>query len=167
MQNSADQLRDKFEDLVEPLLTRGAGFAYSIVGHRADAEDAVQDALVQGFQRFGSFDPSRSFKAWWFALIRNRCLDLLRRRRLHPTRGDAGEIDSFAAHGRDCGVQHDLLESLALLSPAHQEILELRYYGDCSYREIAEAVSIPEGTVMSRLHAARQALAAIYRKDER
>jgi RNA polymerase sigma-70 factor (ECF subfamily) len=55
---------------------------------------------------------------------------------------------------------------LAQLSLAHREIIELRYFGDCSYQEIAEALGIPEGTVMSRLHLARRALAAIYRKEK-
>ena len=57
-------------------------------------------------------------------------------------------------------------EALDRLSPPHREILELRYFGDCSYRDIATALGIPQGTVMSRLHAARQALAAAYRKDD-
>ena len=58
-----------------------------------------------------------------------------------------------------------LREALARLTPAHREILELRYFGGCSYRDLAEALAIPAGTVMSRLHAARLALAAAYGKD--
>jgi RNA polymerase sigma-70 factor (ECF subfamily) len=58
-----------------------------------------------------------------------------------------------------------LREALAKLTPTHREILQLRYFGGCSYSEMAESLSIPVGTVMSRLHAARQALAAAYGKD--
>ena len=58
-----------------------------------------------------------------------------------------------------------LREALDKLTPLLREILQLRYFGGCSYRELAEVLAIPQGTVMSRLHAARQALAAAYRKD--
>jgi RNA polymerase sigma-70 factor (ECF subfamily) len=62
--------------------------------------------------------------------------------------------------------QYDQLRAaLAELSDSHREILELRYFGNCSYRDIANVLGIPEGTVMSRLYAARQALAAIYEKE--
>jgi RNA polymerase sigma-70 factor, ECF subfamily len=58
-----------------------------------------------------------------------------------------------------------LREALAKLTPPLREILQLRYFGGCSYRDLAEALAIPPGTVMSRLYAARQALAATYGKD--
>ena len=60
-----------------------------------------------------------------------------------------------------------LLESTALakLTEPHREILQLRYYAGLAYREIAAVLAIPEGTVMSRLHAARQALAVEYGKE--
>jgi RNA polymerase sigma-70 factor (ECF subfamily) len=53
------------------------------------------------------------------------------------------------------------------LSADHQEILRLKYFGGLRYREIAEALSIPQGTVMSRLHLTRQALAAKMREEKR
>jgi RNA polymerase sigma-70 factor (ECF subfamily) len=64
-------------------------------------------------------------------------------------------------------LYRDLREALDQLSEAQKEILQLRYFGGCSYREIASVLGIPTGTVMSRLYAARQALTNIYQEDQR
>jgi RNA polymerase sigma-70 factor (ECF subfamily) len=60
-----------------------------------------------------------------------------------------------------------LRSAIAQLSPEHREIIQLRYFGDCSYQEIATALGVPVGTVMSRLHAARRALVAISEREPR
>jgi RNA polymerase sigma-70 factor (ECF subfamily) len=156
-----------FEQRIRPLLDRAAAYAYAIVHNREDAEDALQEAAIKGFQAFESYDPSRPFKAWWFVIIRNCCRDLLRRRR---TRGSSVEIkqSDLAADPNPSADEHDEVRwALAQLSDAQHEILELRYFGECSYREIAAVLSIPEGTVMSRLFAARQALADIYKRKSK
>ena len=154
----------EFERWIKPLLDRAAAYAYAIVHNREDAEDAVQEAAIKGFQAFESYDRSRPFNAWWFVIIRNCCRDLLRRRR---TRGSSVELErtNLAASEHSRADQQDEVRwSLEQLSEAQQEILRLRYFGECSYREIAAVLGVPEGTVMSRLFAARQALAGIYKR---
>ena len=163
MRLGSDDDRDLFEEWVEPLLAQAAGYAYSIVGNHADAEDAVQDALWKGYRGMDSYDRNRPFKGWWFAIVRNCCLDLLRERRASPRTVPVEEAHNLAA--RTAEATGPLREALERLTAVHREILQLRYFGGCSYAELAEALEIPEGTVMSRLHAARQALAAEYRKE--
>jgi RNA polymerase sigma-70 factor, ECF subfamily len=152
-----------FAGWVEPLMARAAGYAYALVRHRADAEDALQEALLKGYLGMRDYDPARPFKGWWFAVLRNCCLDLLRRRKARAALPleRAAEVEAPAGGGD----AEELLCALAKLTPPQREVLELRYFGDCSYREIAEALGVPEGTVMSRLHGARQALAAAYRRE--
>jgi RNA polymerase sigma-70 factor (ECF subfamily) len=161
---------DEFRRWIEPLLERAGGYAFSIVRNREDAEDAIQEALLKAYLNMSRYERSRSFKGWWFAIIRNCCLDLLRKRvGRHVTVAiDPSELPSPGNDARG-GVERgdELIWALNQLTPVHREIIELRYFGDCSYSEIAEALGIPEGTVMSRLHAARHALAAIYRKEKR
>ncbi len=164
MNKHSTTAEESFQQRIEPPLDRSAAYAYAIVHHREDAEDVLQEAAIKGFLAFESYDPSRPFKAWWFVIIRNCCRDLLRRKR---TRGSSMAIEpSDLAIIRKPHVdqQDEMRFALGKLSEAHREVLELRYFGDCSYREIAAALSIPEGTVMSRLYAARQALAAIYKR---
>lgn len=157
----ADQAADTFARWLEPLLETSGAYAFAIVGNRADAEDAVQEAALKAYRKFAAFDTSRSFRGWWLAVLRNCCRDLLRRRRKSAR---SLEEEPAATTVQDPDPRGDLCRALRVLSVDHREILQLRYYGGCSYRDIAAALAIPEGTVMSRLHAARQALAASYRR---
>ena len=153
-----------FQQRVEPLLELAAAYAQAIVHNREDAEDAVQEAAIKGFHSFAAYDHSRPFKAWWFVILRNCCRDLLRRSR---TRGPSVEINpSDLVTLPDPAVDQldEVQWALEQLPDSQRELLTLRYYGDCSYREIAHVLGIPEGTVMSRLHAARKALVEIYKR---
>ena len=167
MSASGEMEREQFQQLLQPLLERAGGYAFSIVGNREDAEDAVQEAAVKAYRSLDRYDRSQSFKGWWFAIIRNCCLDLLRKRRARPETGTvdpAGLPSAESAAWEAAERRSEVGRAVNQLSREHREILRLRYYGDCSYAEIAAALAIPVGTVMSRLHAARQALAQIYRR---
>ncbi len=155
-----------FQRRIEPLLPWSAAYAYSIVRSREDAEDAVQEAAIKAHRAFAKYNPSCPFKGWWLAILRNCCRDLLRRRHSRPATAtiEGVEIPPDAAWASD--QYSDLREALDRLSEGHREILQLRYFGGCSYREIADVLGIPAGTVMSRLYAARQAITAIYREDQ-
>lgn len=163
MNRTPDDSREVFQQWVKPLLEHAAGYAYSIVGKHADAEDAVQEALLKAYSALHSYDRARSFKGWWFAIVRNCCLDLLQKQRSKPPTVPIEHAHQVA--GRRAEGAEPLREALAKLTPTQREILQFRYFGGCSYRDLAEALRIPEGTVMSRLHAARQALAAAYGED--
>ncbi len=144
--------------LLESLLEQAAGYARSILRNRHDAEDAVQQAALRGLERLASYEPDRPFKAWWFAILRNCCIDLFRSPK--PVTLAMDSLDSGWTPSR----QHEDWEELALaierIAPQHAEILRLRYFGNLSYRELSQALAIPQGTVMSRLHYARKALIA-------
>jgi RNA polymerase sigma-70 factor, ECF subfamily len=161
---------DEFQRWIEPLLHLAGGYAYSIVRNREDAEDAVQEAALKAFKAVGRFDRSKSFKGWLFAILRNCCLDLLRKRCSQATNSgvDPDELvsdnDNRQERMESC---EELLWAMSSLTPLQREILELRYFGDCSYEEISTALGIPKGTVMSRLHQARLALASVYRGGKR
>jgi RNA polymerase sigma-70 factor, ECF subfamily len=160
----ADDPRSQFEEWVEPLMGDATAYAHALVRNRADAEDAVQDALLKGYEAMDSYDHGRPFRGWWFAILRNCCLDLARRRKLRWAFLPRMWVGLAAPAGPDPDDAEELLGHLSHLTPLQREILELRYFGECSYRDIAETLEIAEGTVMSRLHAARQALAEIYGK---
>lgn len=145
--------------LLEPLLTQAAGYARSILRNRADAEDAVQQAALRAFERIHTFDENRPFKGWWFAILRNCCVDLMRRSQSAATQG-LEEFDLPASPPPETLDWQQLNGALSRLSEDHREILRLRYFADLSYRELAETLGIPQGTVMSRLHLARNALRA-------
>jgi RNA polymerase sigma-70 factor (ECF subfamily) len=164
MRRHSNTAKESFQRRIEPLLDRAAAYAYVIVHHRQDAEDVLQEATLKGLLAFESYDPSRPFKAWWFAIIRNCCRDLLRGKRARGASIAIEQSDATISRTSHVDQQDEMRFAFEKLSDARREILELRYFGDCSYREIAAILSIPEGTVMSRLYAARQALVAIYKR---
>jgi len=148
---------------LEALLDQAAGYALSILRNRSDAEDAVQQAALRGLQRIATYDSSQPFKAWWFAVLRNCCIDLLRSKRPHAALDQAAVVVARPAESADW---RELADALDRLETAHEEILRLRYFGGLSYEEIAHALEIPRGTVMSRLYYARKALAAHMKEFE-
>ena len=151
--------------LLKPLLTQAAGYARSILRNRDDAEDAVQQAALRGFERIHTFDENRAFKGWWFAILRNCCVDLMRRSKSAATQSLDG-IDLPASSSPDTSDWERLNSAMSRLSEDHREILRLRYFADLNYRELAETLDVPQGTVMSRLHLARKALRAQLLGDE-
>ena len=147
---------------LEPLLGQAAAYARALLRNRADAEDAVQQAALRGLERLATFDAARPFKGWWFAILRNCCIDILRRRPPTEPLGDRDPPAPKSGEGPDWVRFDDAIERLP---PLHSEILRLRYFGELRYADLAEALRIPQGTVMSRLHLARKALAALLKEE--
>ncbi|MCX7347022.1 MAG: RNA polymerase sigma factor [Alphaproteobacteria bacterium] len=149
--------------LLEGVLEQAAGYAISILRNRADAEDAVQQAAMRGLERLVSYDPRRSFRGWWFTVLRHCCIDLLRSRQAHVGL-DRAEL-GVSASGTALAWQ-DLADALGRLDLQQAEILRLRYFGGLTYEELSQTLAIPKGTVMSRLHYARKALASEMKGSE-
>lgn len=142
--------------LVERYQNQAVGHAVAILGNRDDALDAVQQAFIDAFRSLGRFDPSRTFYPWFYVLIRNRCYKLAgQRRQIVPF----DETELLAPQSGQDEDQRILLETaLRSLSPDAREIITLKYLDGLTYRELAEHLQIPEGTVMSRLFHARKQL---------
>lgn len=149
---------------LRPLLARAAAYARALLRHRQDAEDAVQQAALRGWERIHQYDASRPFGGWWFAVLRNCCFDMRRSQQSLRT-ADLVDVEVPDDRPPDEADWVALADALDKLSETHREILRLRYFGDLSYAELAEALGIPQGTVMSRLHLARKALAASMPKE--
>lgn len=131
-------------------------YARSILRRRVDAEDAVQQAALRGLERLPSYDVHQPFRGWWFTILRHCCIDLCRSRRPSAALSQATEP---LARQPDREAWLDLADALQRLDPHQAEILRLRYFAGLNYAELGRTLNIPQGTVMSRLHYARQALA--------
>ena len=136
--------------------------AIQILGNADDAQDAVHDAFATALGNPGAYDAGKGpLKPWFLRVVRNRCIDMLRRRRA-PSDRPVDELQSpektpeeAVAAGQDSSR---VVRALAALPAERREIIVLRDYLDLSYAEIAEVLDIAPGTVMSRLHRARLAL---------
>lgn len=140
---------------------RAFALAIHYLRNYEDAKDVVQDAFIKAYQNLRRFDRQRSFGPWLLTIVRNLSVDRLRRRK-HTV--DTEFIENFPDSHPDRAdsqvLQHEVWAALQSLSVEHREIIVLKDYQGHSYVEIAEILSIPLGTVMSRLHHARRNLMA-------
>lgn len=150
--------REAFRFLVERYQKQAVAHAVSILGNRADALDAVQEAFLDAYLALPKFDAARRFYPWFYVLLRHRCYKLAARNK------PAENIEELALLASQPDVSRE--ESLALeaalgaLSGEERELLTLKYLDGLSYDELSERLEIPRGTVMSRLFYARKKLRA-------
>jgi RNA polymerase sigma-70 factor (ECF subfamily) len=146
---------DAFRHVVDRYQARALAHARLLTRNEADAADATQDAFVDAFRHLRTFDAGREFYPWFYVLLRNRCF----KQRSRPgTRAESGIV---AAPGVDPGISErhlDLWRAIDRLSPDDAEIVVLKHIEGWTYDELAKALDVPRGTVMSRLYAARQRL---------
>ena len=153
-------------DMKQELAHLGNGahaLAIQILGNREDAADAVHDSFASVLARPDRFDRSRGpLKPWFLRVVRNRCIDLLRQRKVTDDRVDLLTDHSASPEGLLEAGQRDLQlqQALARLPDEQKQIIVLRDYLDLPYAEIAEVLDVAPGTVMSRLHRSRMALRA-------
>lgn len=162
--------RQAREDLGEQVGRQSFVFAVQLTGNRETAMDVAQDGVVRFFNSLDRFDPSRPVEPWLYQIVRNRVRDLARRDRhrrqdsldalLADGRPEASLVDQgtapdAAAEAERGELQRRIWSAVSQLSEAHREIFVLRDFHGLSYEEIADVLSVPKGTVMSRLHNAR------------
>ena len=169
---------EAFRLLVERYQGRAYRLALRVLRDEEAARDAVQDAFVKAFTALARFEGRSSFFTWFYRLVMNQCLDARRRdksgREVEYEEGGGQEllpeaslelipeVDGVSFAPAASLMRKELLEHLARaieqLPPAARETLLLREVEGLSYAEIASALGIPKGTVMSRLHYARKQL---------
>ncbi len=159
--------RRAFETLVHRYMRDAFMTAYGFVHDVDDARDLSQDAFVRAWKARERFDPSRPFYPWFHRILRNLCINFVQRRRRGESlfRDVAQTAERFTSSGPSPAERLErrererrVREAIGELSPEHREIIVMKHFRGMSYREIAEALEIPMGTVMSRLYYARRAL---------
>jgi RNA polymerase sigma-70 factor (ECF subfamily) len=149
--------------------------AFRLLGNEADALDAVQEGFVKALTHLSSFQGRSTFKTWLLRVVSNASLDLGRQRgRREFLSLDSGDSDddrpqpsclTDPATGLERADLRTLLDqALASLPDAQRRTFILHVDGELSYREVSDALGISIGTVMSRLHYARQKLRAFLGK---
>jgi RNA polymerase sigma-70 factor (ECF subfamily) len=162
-----------FEELAMPLFDQLYNFAHWLAQDRAEAEDLVQETYVKGLKGFASFQPGTNFRAWMYRILRNTFLTSRTGLKATATvpldAEDSPELPAATDTPETILIeqsQHQLLQEAMETLPLHfREILLLCEVEEMSYQEIAETLSVPIGTVMSRLSRARKALREILRQE--
>jgi RNA polymerase sigma-70 factor (ECF subfamily) len=153
--------RGAFGDLVRIHRRGVVNVVYRMCGDAELAEDAAQEAFVRAWQHIDQYEPRSAFRNWLYRIASNVAVDALRRRR------DTADIDELQLASPEAAPEQRLdaaerakmvQRAVLALPPASRAVLVLREYEQLTYREIADALSIPMGTVMSRLNYARNRL---------
>ena len=144
-------------------------FALHLTGHREDAMDLAQDAILRFFASLSRFDADRAVRPWLLQIVRNLVRDRSRRMRVRRTESIEPDPEVLVFEAVDPSpspeqtaslgeLQRILWTAVCRLPRRYREVIALRDYLGLSYNEIAETLRIPRGTVMSRLHRARTQL---------
>jgi RNA polymerase sigma-70 factor (ECF subfamily) len=167
-------LRERFERDVLPLLPSMYGAALRLTRNPADAEDLLQETYLRAFRGFASFEEGTNLKAWLYRILTNSFINTYRKKQREPQIVEGPEdleewylYDRLGGRSVEGSAEDEVLDRLP--DEAVQRALEslpenfrlpvlLADVEGFSYKEIAEIMETPIGTVMSRLHRGRKAL---------
>ena len=168
--------QDAFEAELRPILDKAYAVAYRLAGNRDDAQDLVQDAAIQAFRAFDSYQSGTNFKAWFTRILVNRFLNLRRSAQRRPQTVSIDEAEDFflyqqAKNRKMLGRGNDpaaaltakidrqlIADALLDLPVEFRAVATLYLIEDYSYEDISRILEVPIGTVRSRLHRGRKIL---------
>lgn len=164
-----------WETIVNLFGRRIYNLSYRYTNHRAEAEDLTQDIMIRVYQNLRSYrSEAGSFQNWILRVARNLIIDRYRQTRKHPPSGGSQELESMnirddKAPSPQRAVERVeasrfLQDGLQALSPELKEAIILRDLEGLAYQEIADLLSVPEGTVKSRINRGRLELAKLLKK---
>ncbi len=150
-------------------------FALRLLGDPADADDATQQTFIQAFESFPAARPGASLRPWLFQVARNKCIDLIRRRRTVPLStlereesdatvdpADAAPLPSELYEREE--LQHILQDAIATLPVRSREVVLMRYMGELTFAEIGHSLDMPENTAKTLFQRAKASLRVYLRK---
>jgi RNA polymerase sigma-70 factor (ECF subfamily) len=159
--------RDALDQLLRRHYDRLYGLCRRLAGEESDALDACQEALIAIARGLSRFDGRSSFSTWTYRVATNACLDELRRRRRRPLPAPPLEIAAGGDLAAEAITRLDVDAALAQLPPEYRAAVVLRDLAGLSYEEIAETLSVPVGTVRSRIARGRAALVPLLTEGNR
>ena len=169
----------RFESYLTPILTVAYGTALHMTRNGDDAADLVQEAVLQAFRAFDSFQECTNFKAWFFRILTNLFINAYRRRQREPGIDTLSDLEDAPAlylfrRTREMGIHawnadpaalvlekfeaEQVCQAIAALPEDYRIVSALYFMEEFSYQEIAAIVGCPVGTVRSRLHRGRRML---------
>ena len=148
--------------------------AVRLTTNPSDAEDLVQETYLRAYRSYGTFRPGTNLRAWLFRILTNAHINRYRASTRRPEETGLDAIEDHTLHQRSAAgdprwrsAEDELIEQLSeselvaaveRLSPAYRDAVLLADVGGFAYKEIAEILDVPIGTVMSRLHRGRRSL---------
>lgn len=148
--------------------------AVRLTSNPSDAEDLVQETYLRAFRSYSSFRPGTNLRAWLFRILNNAHINRYRAKTRRPEETELDAIDEWLVHRQtasddtywrsaedeliDLLSESEVVEAINALPVAYRQAVMLSDVEGFAYREVAEQLDVPIGTVMSRLHRGRRAL---------
>jgi RNA polymerase sigma-70 factor, ECF subfamily len=167
-------LRARFERDVLPLLPNLYSAALRMTRNPSDAEDLVQEAFLRAYRGFASFEEGTNLKAWLYRILTNSFINTYRKKQREPVTVEGPDdvdewylFDRLGSQSVEASAEAEVLDripdadvkaALEALPEGFRMAVLLADVEGFSYKEIAEIMDVPMGTVMSRLHRGRRAL---------
>ena len=158
------ELLDRYKDAIYYMLLK-------MVNNKSDAEDLTIEAFGKAFKNIEQYTPNYAFSTWLFKIATNNCIDFIRKKRANLI-----SLDQNADDQENLGTplqsdtpdpEEDMIKSqrialmrnvVSKLKPRYRTLIELRYFREFSYEEIASELNLPIGTVKAQLFRARELL---------
>jgi RNA polymerase sigma-70 factor (ECF subfamily) len=156
-----EYLFNRYNDALQRLYLQKTG------GNIEDTEDLIQEIFVKAFLHLASYDKRYAFGQWIYTIARNTFIDYVRKRRdnlsIDNTRGEyIPPPVSLLLNPEEHIISHEQRAQIegymSQMSPKYRQLLELRFFKDLSYEEIAQQTGLPLGTVKTQIHRARTRL---------
>jgi RNA polymerase sigma factor (sigma-70 family) len=173
-QKAYAELLDRYRDSVYFMLLK-------MINNKEDADDLTIEAFGKAFKRLDQYTPTYAFSTWLFKIATNNCIDFIRKKKMVLYSIDKGfendeggtmtmDVKAHDPNPEETMVRKQKVIQMRLvvdkLKPRYKELIELRYFQELSYEEIAEQLNIPLGTVKAQLFRARDFLANILKNDQ-
>lgn len=155
---------------VVTMLPRLRRFALSLTGSRDRADDIVQATCERALRAAASWEPGTRLDSWLYRIMQNLWIDEIRKARPRGTEVPVEEVDELSGEDGERTAlarlsMQQVLRALEQLPAEQRSVVSLVCIEDISYREVADILAIPVGTVMSRLSRARAALGALLQPE--
>jgi len=165
-QQAYAELMERYRDSIYFLVLK-------MVNNRDDADDLTIEAFGKAFKRLHQYTPQFAFSTWLFKIASNNCIDFIRKKRIKALSldqgftNDDGETMAFSVRDEELDPEEamekkqrvmKMRDVVQQLKPRYRELVELRYFKEFSYEEIADELDLPLGTVKAQLFRAREFL---------
>ncbi len=158
------ELLDRYKDAIYYMLLK-------MVNNKSDAEDLTIEAFGKAFKSIEQYTPNYAFSTWLFKIATNNCIDFIRKKKANlisldqnaddqdnlgtPLQSDSPDPEEDMIKSQRVALMRDVVSKL---KPRYRTLIELRYFREFSYEEIADELGLPIGTVKAQLFRARELL---------